>query len=954
MDEKQIRDDEMTGVETPTLDVHGLLALAAFDLPLALKCLAENTAEARREGLLPHDEWTDLLIDRLKAELYCADGGYLSAARAVPLLKALLEQSDNSTLRLRLALSLLRTGRRAEGLQEVQHVLDANPNHPDAHSIRAMLLLAEHDEISEATRQEALSDIDTACRLMPEDPSFAVFRNCFESGRTFREVMCHAFTLAPEALERAGAKKIASILRRYITIECMILDEEKLEIVKKALGVADFFTDPEDDAWRAADVTLAGQSLRLRFPLNLAGISKLPPLWLERVRRQLVKYIKTLSDAERDALKGFEIHPTRRVWAIFAEEGATERQRIEVEACRFFIPLLSLERMKALLAIEMPEEGDTVAAMRARRRFRAMLSGRSQTKFADLSSGENGTTLDESLDEDGLDMAAIESGMRGFLALVAANGMRGALSKLDQLPAAFRELTVYEFEHVVLNANEVELTDIDKIDHLTLLLTVLCGIFVNEPEWALASGVLFAKADRFGPAYQCALNACRNESYDIDALSLLLYLRETLSSPDFRQTFRERVDIVWRRFEEKEAEIREMLEDGRLGDASEKIKAAISLINTNWSFQLTADTNERWGLIFSPEGDRLLLFVMLEFIRRMPERLKTHWRITVGREAMPLPYSVTLNETTLSIEKMLVYPKRSPEGYDFEVYSPEFPLLTADEKMSLPLVLKVLAALAVGDAVLERWVNRIEPLESKPDGENQAAGIPITELADYFHEAEPLSKGFGYENLIEEKLTYWHKPIRPARGFYDDVGTGETQCPVFVEERREGSTLNFNRLEYSGAAAGFFYASKVEMSEESLEKTPPSRALLEKLREHVLSAVGCDAVRFVGEGHGEHFDYLEFFAWDFAAIRRAAADFFRKDKEASIDQEALGDTVDMAGMSAFRRDAETIVFRGDDPFSETAAEVLQHVEDSLGTNTEKPSEAEADAPEGFFMMEAQA
>ncbi len=931
-------------------EMQRLIRLAIADYRKALSELDAFIEKGIRAGRFTREEaQANLNFTEVRASIYATDGGYLTALRAKRLFEKLVANEPEAVhTRLNGSLVLLHCGLVEAASREVDAILAVAPDNVEALAFAAFFA-------RELKTGNADAFMERAKAIGSDSDAYKVLVEIYSEGGGFAELQRRAVVRPVDHLRFDDARLVEGLLNRLICTTCERVDIEKLEAVKKTLGLealAPVFTGEESKAsgedvfscddflgYTQGTVKLNGRAVRLLFPLNEAGVSALPRLWLDEVRRHLLKFVKSLDEKRSDALLAFEISPHRRVWAVFADSaratGAARLRREELYACRLFLAPPGLETMQALLNLEAPSSEELKEFVLGRRRIRALLSG-SEADFHDEHASSIGA--------DGvINILDIKAGMKQAVELVETYGMRGALAKLDTLPAAFRELAVFEYLKLVLIVNTADASDVDAMNRLMLETTITCGKFSDTKEYGRLIGLLFAKIERFGPAASCLQTARTTDQTDIDTLAGLYLALESFSSPDFAEPYRARIERFWREFEASEAELRRLLAEDNDNDALERMNVLAAPFNCNWGFQFPRLSPEKATLAFLPMGDRPLLLMMLELVRRCPDALKDRWSVIVGNPPIMLPQSITMFNVEMAIDRMTVWPQRSGEGYDFAIYSPDFERFPAEAEPRLHFLAQMVTRFAIGDAQTERWVKSCRAILSK-DGCPKEAGISLEELGDYFREAEPASVDFDYEKLLQSPVSFWHKVSYPKSGFYFDVGPGETLCPSLMNEFLADEATDQNRFEFAGAVAGFVYFSFAE-GEMSAERAD---AVREAFRSHVArEGVGIEHVRFIGRADGTRFGYLEFLAWDFRVLEKATASFFAAES-------ALTASIREGGIKTYRQEGLPLEYRGDVVFEPLPEAELEKTESETEADSLEPIPAEFSGLEDPFMLRGRA
>ena len=114
--------------------------------------------------------------------------------------------------------------------------------------------------------------------------------------------------------------------------------------------------------------------------------------------------------------------------------------------------------------------------------------------------------------------------------------------------------------------------------------------------------------------------------------------RRSMALPTFEMTFSARVASAWEEFEKEEAEIRRMMDSGRMDDYSEelirRIQDVLEIALDDPAFEFGIDEGKH-DLVLVAQGDKARLFEYVYFRDHAPESVLENWKITVGRPPRP-------------------------------------------------------------------------------------------------------------------------------------------------------------------------------------------------------------------------------------------------------------------------------------------------------------------------------
>ena len=106
-------------------------------------------------------------------------------------------------------------------------------------------------------------------------------------------------------------------------------------------------------------------------------------------------------------------------------------------------------------------------------------------------------------------------------------------------------------------------------------------------------------------------------------------------------------------------------------------------------------------------------------------------------------------------------------------------------------------------------------------------------------------------------------------------------------------------------------------------------------------------MRFIGRADGTRFGYLEFLAWDFRVLEKAAASFFAAEN-------ALTASIREGGIKTYRQEGLPLEYRGDVVFEPLPEAELEKTESETEADSLEPIPAEFSGLEDPFMLRGRA
>lgn len=243
----------------------------------------------------------------------------------------------------RYACALLYTGQLEKAREYAERGVAEDPSYPWGW-LQAAKLRAHFGD-----KAGALAAVERGLELEPDDYEFTTLRREIEEGRTLEEMEFHWINPDSDAELQEGLDADAEAKLRQI--DCIRLDEEKLEKVKAIFNPEDWDTDGP-----FCHFTYKGKNgdISMLFRMNEAGLSKTNPEWLTELRGKIDGEWAEIADdehtyplvsvavfldyatslfylADEESGEGFEIRRDKNGEIIRREEGGEEAPQREPE-----------------------------------------------------------------------------------------------------------------------------------------------------------------------------------------------------------------------------------------------------------------------------------------------------------------------------------------------------------------------------------------------------------------------------------------------------------------------------------------------------------------------------------------------------------------------------------------------------------------------------------------------
>ena len=424
--------------------------------------------------------------------------------------------------------------------------------------------------------------------------------------------------------------------------------------------------------------------------------------------------------------------------------------------------------------------------------------------------------------------------------------------------------------------------------------------FQGDHFWNFRIAYAYYYLDQEGLALRYFQRALEARPGDGDTMELIESCRKCLTLPRFEASFRERTRQAWQAFEAGEGELRRIMDADAARQRGQEVIARceeiLHLALADVSFELGFN-GTKYELILTPEGDRLKLFELVYFQHRAPAGVLEHWDIMVGRQPTP-GCSLRTGDWEVSGDDVQVWPERlEGDRVGLTLYCEKLLPLLRDEEDRAWWMLFTLTDQALGEIPHMRYVERFQVTDTPPEG----SSIPLSRLSDALEDMGLClsTDALGY---LESYTTYQMEPEQDRDADWRlDICVGSTCCTSLINDYLSGESDGMDELHQNGAVAGFFCYPLEGFTGE--DRSQQLFAFRDALEEALTTQAGQDALTLTGGATGLYCGYVDFIAWDLAAVLNAAADFFQST------------SLPWASFHTFRRDVGTVrlVSRDVDP-----------------------------------------
>lgn len=781
----------------------------------------------------------DLDVALWRANAYLNQETYAAALETLRILEPAREAGAHSGVwHYRYATALLCTGRLVEAFDAAQAGIATQPDYPWCRLPAAKLAAHFGDKTL------ALRYVDEGEALVPGHHQFQVLREEIEAGKSLEVMEYHTIDADADALLLKGLLPVDEMLVKCRAVNCMVVLEDGLRENQRLMKAENFREDSPDGHFVVFDAALEpGLVVPMGFRMNAAGFSHMNPSWLARLAAAIPHMIRRdVTDPAN--LERIWVRQDRSIFCVLSDPDAPDRVRA-VKYKDIPVEFIDLERVSV---------------------------DEAQAPDVDLSPADQAAWW-RSKGEPERAIAVIEAVPEG-----------------ERNPRQMLELACAK----LLKAAGGPRVDERGVWEAIELLSEFAADGRGNPEWWRQYAAAFMLVDMQPQAAAMCRELLSRKPGDEEALLTLRNCEDMLTAPVFRLPFRRRVETAWNAFAAREAELWEKLKRaGRLAFSPQQLFGRPFLWDSDVRFETTPEGVERGVITLSTMGEIVEILPILEFTRRMPESLKSRWRVAAGREPLGGALKLVTNERTLDAANIFFTPERSALALKITLWSREFAGMTEAEAVGegRGSVMLMLAAL-IGEAAALRWISVVTLSVKKPEG----VLMPLTELPDYLHETNPESADETFETLSRRRLEYWLKPEDvDVPGL--DVVHGETAAVVLVNEFRANAPDAVDRLHAEGIAAGFLFFS-LKGFENPESRAARMDAVTAALQARLSEVCPPEVCFLCGTASGTRWSYVELYAWDLPPVLDAARAFFMEEPD-----------VLRAGFHSFRRTAGILALK---------------------------------------------
>lgn len=422
--------------------------------------------------------------------------------------------------------------------------------------------------------------------------------------------------------------------------------------------------------------------------------------------------------------------------------------------------------------------------------------------------------------------------------------------------------------------------------------------FEDDYEWNFWTGFACYFLDQSGRALRFFQKALEIEPDDENIPQFISACEMGISQPQFLMSFKERTQLAWERFAEKEASFRQMMDDdtdNTKGDEYvRQIEEILSLAFENIQFALFI-YNGKYELVLIPNANKVRLFELVYFQKHAPQNVLTHWNILVGFQPGYITSHIASDGIEINWDDVAIWlEEKSEERFALYAYCEKLRPMFAEDKSRVRSLLIYFTLNALGEISYMRHVESVDVVE-KPKTD---PSILLSKLHAHLKK-RGLQLSTDPQAFLDTVTDYENEPDEdPNATWRLDVITASTNCMPLIDSYMCVDNTQMDKLHADGVTAGFFcYPLDTLREGERQEKNPDTAAqalnakdifikqlnkcqkivdFRRQLEDAFRTDQGSEILTFTGSAMGLYYGYVDFIAWDIKAVFEKAQAFFEK------------------------------------------------------------------------------
>lgn len=323
-----------------------------------------------------------------------------------------------------------------------------------------------------------------------------------------------------------------------------------------------------------------------------------------------------------------------------------------------------------------------------------------------------------------------------------------------------------------------------------------------------------------------------------------------------KESFKNRVSKFWEAFADEERLIREMMDNKVAGETLLNFVDSILQIAFNKVyFEMGINTEGKYELILTPEGDRCRLIQLHYWLQYAPKYLREKWNFYSTKPAHGKSgSSLCMFDLKIGEKDIIIYPEVESDKskINIKIYSPKLMSLKENKRYSMFFIYM---DQFIGELYSMEYIGDIDFIKRKQN----KASIKITELKSLIDNSIENHDWAKFDNPCEIYSGYRMNPSKKKGwGLREDILSGYTSCSAILNEYYNGEKFRFEEAKEDGVYFGFLFFENTSISDENIIN------FRGEIEDKILNqTVPYGIAHSVGGATGSHFSYIDFIIYDY-------------------------------------------------------------------------------------------
>ena len=276
----------------------------------------------------------------------------------------------------------------------------------------------------------------------------------------------------------------------------------------------------------------------------------------------------------------------------------------------------------------------------------------------------------------------------------------------------------------------------------------------------------------------------------------------------------------------------------------EKCGNALKTALRDTSFELGFN-GEKYELILSPEGLRSHLFPLVYFQKQVPESVREHWNIWVGRQPCE-GFELRAGDIEVRAEDVQMWVEETEnQQVNLVLFCEKLTPLLKEDTDRVWWALSMLVDQTIGEVSAIAFVAGFD-VYAQPKDE---PAMLLSQLPELLQSMGLTLWRDGSDYLENSYLAYELEPVKdPEADWRLDVYTGVCRLPVLINDYLTARSDMVDEYHKDGIAAGFLCYPIAGFTGE--ERSKAVLDFRDDLRDTILREAGAEAVTFLGGATG--------------------------------------------------------------------------------------------------------